>query len=630
MAIQKMAAEVLADPISVMAGLIADADPALAQTAITETVTRLAGGRAKQRRLAQALLDRPAILHDGRSPAPRVIADLLLALRAAGSVRISAPVCAGCAKPLGSLQRRGEDWWCGPCADRPEPCSACGQLRPVNFRDRRGQPRCADCPPAEQNPVEAVLESVAAIDPALTPEVIVKALHAAARQRRQYHQIAWALEERPSLLTGDGAGAPAECVLRFIDALIAEGSTVTIRPACPGCQRVIALHRCIFGKWLCRNCVAKTRAQECSVCGVVREPAVRDEHGRPVCPSCYVRQPANQETCISCGRVQTVTIRTANVALCQKCRPWKILTCAICAKTGPCMISKATGQPVCPNCKQRWARCFACGQNRPTRGGTIAQPLCATCVQPNPGFFRTCKGCGETSRTHIGRNSRCYRCTVLQRLHHIMAGEDGEIRPEWQLLHQALANTERPSTVDTWLRKSAAPQILQSLAGQPLTHKTLDQLTQVKPVKHLRAVLVVIGALPERDEHMARLENWLDTTIAQRHDPGEQYLLNRYGRWHHTRRLRNRLGTNKTATANQFSSVKIHIQAAIGLLDWLRSHELTLASARQPNLDTWIVSGAAKHRLEAGNFIRWANKNKLTSLEMPATRWDGPTRTIDT
>lgn len=50
--------------------------------------------RAKRRRLAQALSDNPAVLADGRSPGPRVIADLLLALRKAGAARISAPVCA--------------------------------------------------------------------------------------------------------------------------------------------------------------------------------------------------------------------------------------------------------------------------------------------------------------------------------------------------------------------------------------------------------------------------------------------------------------------------------------------------------------------------------------------------------
>ena len=71
-------------------------------------MTRVAGGRAKRRRLALALQDRPAMLADGRSPAPRSVGDLLVALRTAGSVDISPPICATCGMQLRTLQRRGQ------------------------------------------------------------------------------------------------------------------------------------------------------------------------------------------------------------------------------------------------------------------------------------------------------------------------------------------------------------------------------------------------------------------------------------------------------------------------------------------------------------------------------------------
>ena len=60
----------------------------------------VAGGRAKRRKLAAALAGRPAVLADGRSPAPRVVGDLLIALRKAGATVISPPACAGCGKDL--------------------------------------------------------------------------------------------------------------------------------------------------------------------------------------------------------------------------------------------------------------------------------------------------------------------------------------------------------------------------------------------------------------------------------------------------------------------------------------------------------------------------------------------------
>ena len=50
----------------------------------------------------------------------------------------------------------------------------------------------------------------------------------------------------------------------------------------------------------------------------------------------------------------------------------------------------------------------------------------------------------------------------------------------------------------------------------------------------------------------------------------------------------------------------------------------------QDDLDTWLASDAATHRREAGHFVRWAKKQKLTSLEFPAIRWGGPTGVIDT
>src|SRR5260221_526754 len=46
--------------------------------------------------------------------------------------------------------------------------------------------------------------------------------------------------------------------------------------------------------------------------------------------------------------------------------------------------------------------------------------------------------------------------------------------------------------------------------------------------------------------------------------------------------------------------------------------------------DTWLTSDHATHLGEAGNFVRWARRQKLTSLDFAATRWDGPASVIDT
>jgi hypothetical protein len=224
----------------------------------------------------------------------------------------------------------------------------------------------------------------------------------------------------------------------------------------------------------------------------------------------------------------------------------------------------------------------------------------------------------------------CARCSLDQRLRRLFGDENGEIRPRLRALHHALTTTDKPSTVDSWLRNSAVPAILRDLeAGdRDLTHETLDELPAGKPVDHLRSVLVAIGALPRRDEHMIKLERWTARAIAQRCDADERKLLHRYADWHVIRRLRGRLGGADT-TGSQAAVARQHIRAAIVILDWLADQGLTLRTAGQGDLENWLTSPEATHRAEVGSFVRWARKHKLTRLDFAAIRWDGPVGDLD-
>ena len=102
----------MSDPIGLVVELVAAVEPTLAGGQVRAVTTGVAGGRAKARRLAAALASRPGVLVDGRSPAPRVVGELLLALHRAGATAICPPCCAECGKQLGSLQRRGQHWYC--------------------------------------------------------------------------------------------------------------------------------------------------------------------------------------------------------------------------------------------------------------------------------------------------------------------------------------------------------------------------------------------------------------------------------------------------------------------------------------------------------------------------------------
>jgi uncharacterized protein YidB (DUF937 family) len=182
-----------------------------------------------------------------------------------------------------------------------------------------------------------------------------------------------------------------------------------------------------------------------------------------------------------------------------------------------------------------------------------------------------------------------------------------------------------------WLDNNKDSTVLRQLATgeRPLTHAALDELPDGKPLRHLRTILVATGTLPPRDEHLTRLETWISRAAAVRSDPEQRQLLNQYAVWHVTRRLRSRLAGNH-ATHAQALAAQRNIKAAIALLDWLTARGLTLESARQGDLETWLGEAQASHRTDAGNFARWARRNKLTTLDFAAVKWGGPSGVIDT
>ncbi len=616
-------AEAVIDPIGVTAGLISDIEPGLGRSAVQAVVTGVAGGRAKRRKLAQALAGRPGIFTDGRSPAPRVVGDLLIALVKAGATKISPPVCAECGKPLRTLQRRGENWYCSVCGPVRLPCAGCGDIERVYSRDRDGQPRCKKCRLAGgRDPVEIVVEVVAAIDPALPPGIAAAAAKAASTQAGKRHQLAWALQDRPALLTGAGAETPVPSVLRLIGKLCEAGAAGVVRPPCPQCGRVIALHRPIGGRWLCRNCVARSRATPCSGCGRAGEPAARDGQGMPLCANCLVSDPANLEVCVNCGRRRVVNTRSPHGPLCPGCPPLSVATCSICGQHRPCGTSRLTGLPWCPPCQDRTAQCAGCGQVKPIGSGTPDEPRCRDCTVP---AFPDCPDCAASPRP-----GQCASCRLELRLRELLTSPGGDIHPSLRPLKDALAATDPPGTALRWLAKAPVAAVLADIAAgrRQLTHAGLDQLPQRAIFSHLRSVLVATSALPPRDEQMSRLERFLGGVLATRTDPDQRQILRRYAVWHLLRRLRRR-NSGQPATREQQAVVQQHVRAAVALLDWLAAWQLTLATCGQADLDRWLSGGEASHRYHAGHFVRWATRQRLTALSFPATRWQGPTRALD-
>src|SRR5208283_3681804 len=146
------------------------------------------------------------------------------------------------------------------------------------------------------------------------------------------------------------------------------------------------------------KCSARARSQPCARCGVLRQPASRDDDGGPLCSYCLVKDPANHETCVGCGRMRPVHKRSREGPACYACRARTTTTCAVCGRSAYCAITKTTNEPRCRACRDRWAQCSACGRLRQVRGGTASKPWCASCTQPDPLFWRACPCCGQRAQ----------------------------------------------------------------------------------------------------------------------------------------------------------------------------------------------------------------------------------------
>ncbi|MFJ2008339.1 site-specific integrase [Streptomyces chartreusis] len=620
--------EILTDPVGLIVRLVSNVEKHLDTDHIRGVVCNLVRSRAGRRNLAQALHDDPFLLRTGKPPAPFRVAKLLMALREAGAQDTALPRCGECGRPrpyVGS--RSGGRWGCSPCFDKHAVCAGCRHERRVVSRDHHGQPRCAKCPDTEGDPFKELAELVTGLDPALDADAVLAALARAQLRPAGQRRLAWAVLERPDLLTGSGHEAPTPATLRFIGELVAAGAKKIVKPACPRCHGVKALSKLLDGKRICRACLARHAAVPCSRCGVVREPATRDADGQPLCPNCLIRDPINLEDCVGCGRRQPVAVRLSDGVRCPNCRPKEVRECGICGRMAPCETSRATGQPWCGRCQQRWATCSGCGTVAQTRSGTWDTPLCAKCTNPDPDFWGRCPTCTKTWQLSP---HPCQRCVLDQTVRDLL-GNSGGVRPELASFHKALTDAERSDVARAWIGRSRVRGLLEQIGRdeRPVTHELLDELPTSKVLAHLRSVLVATGALPVRDERLVLLEKWITTTVQARTDLAERRILHGYAVWHHLRRLRRRLGEGHT-THLQALNVRCHVTASANFLDWLASNGLTLGTCTQAAVEQWGSAPDVTYRDETGHFIRWSVQHRhARDLTFDTIRWTGPTSTID-
>jgi hypothetical protein len=70
-----------------------------------------------------------------------------------------------------------------------------------------------------------------------------------------------------------------------------------------------------------------------------------------------------------------------------------------------------------------------------------------------------------------------------------------------------------------------------------VTHESLDQLPASRSRDYIRGLLVEHGALPRRDELLARYNEWSAAALNRVTDSKHRDLVRRYANWHHKRRM---------------------------------------------------------------------------------------------
>jgi hypothetical protein len=183
-------------------------------------------------------------------------------------------------------------------------------------------------------------------------------------------------------------------------------------------------------------------------------------------------------------------------------------------------------------------------------------------------------------------------------------------------LFEALVAARQRFSALNWLRSGAGSTILADVAAGKLaiSHEALDAHPRRAAADYLRQVLVANGALPARDEVLARMQRWVRDIVKSIDRPEDRRIISTYATWAVLRRLRRRADAGE---AIQTRHAKNCISTAVGLLDWLETRGHRLADLGQGDLDDWL---AANHPFgySVRDFLNWAAGRSLAAaLDVP-------------
>jgi integrase len=298
--------------------------------------------------------------------------------------------------------------------------------------------------------------------------------------------------------------------------------------------------------------------------------------------------------------------------------PDRFPLCARCGLAYPTVARWPDGG-VCSSCymaaKRTRGQCPRCGHDGVLPGRDDAgQPTCRTCSGITINV--DCKGCGREDELYNAR--LCWSCVLAAEVPVLLAGPDGTVSAALQPLSDALAGMRRANSGITWLRNPAVRDLLTQLAAGalPLTHEALDTLPRSRTVEYIRGLLVEHDALPNRDRRVADFERWLAVRLRDIEDDEQRKVLERFGRWHQLRRLRDQ-ARSAPVTHSAFLTAKQGTTVAGNYLRWLAEADLRLADVTQAHVDGWYAAGPST-RQQVETFLYWARSQRLVAnIDIP-------------
>lgn len=500
------------------------------------------------------------------------------------------------------------------------------------------------------------MAGVAAADVSLTSEQVAAAVDAVASHPAVLRSLAVALAggQAGEVLA---SGAPPAAG-RLVTELISRGSTMFAPPSCATCGRTGWPLTRSGHAGVCSRCRNRELATACARCGEVKPVAGRTSGGEPLCERCRRRERGHRP-CGTCGKTAPIAIRgrDGGTDVCANCYRLPEAFCTVCGRRRACNF--AGTRPVCVTCSPRSKDvCAHCGKDRPPAARWPEGPVCDTCYTTALRHRGGCRSCGQLRRlvsppgpgadtcadcagllvTHacalcgvedkLFEHGRCARCSLRQRAAALTgtAAQDAPgIGAALNGVTDAIAAAPSPYTALNWIRTGAAAAVLADVAAgrTALTHHALDEHPHRRAADYLRHMLVAGGALPDRDEALARVELWSRDVLEGIDHPADRQLARAYLTWRILRRLRRR-SENSSGPRTPAGHARHQVNAVVAFLTWLRQHDLTLGSCRQGDVETWLATSPSAYDIR--DFLIWAADRK----HCPRLNVPGPQRRAGT